>query len=115
MLFRSLEDIIEEIIGEFTTTAPLRASGFQWGAEGAALVEGSSSLRELNRKLGLAFPLDGPKTLNGLILEHFQDIPEAGVSLKIHEVPMEVVQTQDRVVKTVRLFKPSKKAAAAPA
>ncbi len=111
----TLEDIIEEIIGEFTTTAPLRPSGFEWSVEGSALVEGSSSLRDLNRKLGLAFPLDGPKTLNGLILEHFQDIPEAGVSLKIHEVPMEVVQTQDRVVKTVRLFKPGKKKAAAPA
>jgi len=111
----TLEDIIEEIIGEFTTTAPLRASGFEWSAEGSALVEGSSSLRELNRKLGLDFPLDGPKTLNGLILEHFQDIPEAGVSLKIHEVPVEVVQTQDRVVKTVRIFKPSRKPAATPA
>ena len=111
----TLEDIIEEIIGEFTTTAPLRASGFEWSAEGSALVEGSSSLRELNRKLGLDFPLDGPKTLNGLILEHFQDIPEAGVSLKIHDVPVEVVQTQDRVVKTVRIFKPSRKPAATPA
>ncbi|NJN39582.1 MAG: DUF21 domain-containing protein [Gammaproteobacteria bacterium] len=111
----TVEDIIEEIIGEFTTTAPLRATGFEWSAEGSAMVEGSSSLRELNRKLGLAFPLDGPKTLNGLILEHFQDIPESGVSLKIHDVPMEVVQTQDRVVKTVRLFRPGGKAATAPA
>ena len=106
----TLEDIIEEIIGEFTTTAPLRASSYAWSAGDTAIVEGSSSLRELNRKLGLAFPLDGPKTLNGLILEHFQDIPEAGVSLKIHGVPMEVVQTQDRVVKTVRLFRPRAKA-----
>ena len=87
-----------------------QAAGVRW-----ALVEGSSSLRDINRKLGLAFPLDGPKTLNGLILEHFQDIPEAGVSLKIHDVPMEVVQTQDRVVKTVRLFKPAKKLTATPA
>ncbi len=111
----TLEDIIEEIIGEFTTSAPLRASGVEWSAEDSVLVEGSSSLRELNRKLGLAFPLDGPKTLNGLILEHFQDIPEAGVSLKIHDVPMEVVRTQDRVVKTVRLFKPGKKTTTPPA
>jgi Mg2+/Co2+ transporter CorB len=63
-------------------------------------------LRELNRKLGLALPLDGPKTLNGLILEHLQDIPGAGVAFKIAEVPMEIVQTQDRVVKTVRIFRP---------
>jgi len=109
----TLEDIIEEIIGEFTTGAPAKAAGFAWDEAGSALVEGGSSLRELNRKLGLALPLEGPKTLNGLILEHFQDIPEAGVSLKIAGVPMEVVQTQDRVVKTVRLFKPQPEAVAA--
>jgi Mg2+/Co2+ transporter CorB len=102
----TLEDIIEEIIGEFTTTAPVKSASYAWDKDGSALVEGSSMLRELNRKLGLALPLGGPKTLNGLILEHLQDIPEAGVSLKIAEVPMEIVQTQDRVIKTVRLFRP---------
>jgi Mg2+/Co2+ transporter CorB len=102
----TLEDIIEEIIGEFTTAAPVKASGFAWDEDGSTLVEGASHLRELNRKLGLALPLDGPKTLNGLLIEHLQDIPEAGVSVKISGVPMEIVQTQDRVVKTVRLFKP---------
>jgi Mg2+/Co2+ transporter CorB len=102
----TLEDIIEEIIGEFTTTAPVKAQIYAWDKDGSALVEGSSMLRELNRKLGLALPLDGPKTLNGLILEHLQDIPGSGVALKIAEVPMEIVQTQDRVIKTVRLFRP---------
>ncbi|OGA37568.1 MAG: magnesium and cobalt efflux protein CorC [Betaproteobacteria bacterium RIFCSPLOWO2_12_FULL_62_13b] len=102
----TLEDIIEEIIGEFTTNSPSVASIRAWDKNDSALVQGASPLRELNRKLGLALPLDGPKTLNGLIIEHFQDIPEAGVSLKIAGVPMEIVQTQDRVVKTVRLFKP---------
>src|SRR2546425_473574 len=102
----TLEDIIEEIIGEFTTTAPVKWESYFWEKDGSALVEGSSVLRELNRKLGLALPLDGPKTLNGLILEHLQDIPAAGVALKIADVPMEIVQTQDRVIKTVRLFRP---------
>ena len=102
----TLEDIIEEIIGEFTTTAPVKWESYFWDKDGSALVEGSSVLRELNRKLGLALPLDGPKTLNGLILEHLRDIPAAGVALKIAEVPMEIVQTQDRVIKTVRLFRP---------
>ena len=102
----TLEDIIEEIIGEFTTTAPIKGATFAWDEHGSALVEGAASLRELNRKLGLALPLEGPKTLNGLLLEHLQDIPEAGVSVKINGVPMEIVQTQDRVVKTVRLFRP---------
>jgi Mg2+/Co2+ transporter CorB len=109
----TLEDIVEEFVGEFTTTAPLRASGYAWDPQGTALVEGATPLRELNRKLGLALPLEGPKTLNGLIVEYLQDIPEAGVSVKIAGVPMEIVQTQDRVVKTVRLFRPAAAAAAA--
>jgi len=110
----TLEDIIEEIIGEFTTNSPSVASIRAWDKNDSALVEGASPLRELNRKLGLALPLDGPKTLNGLIIEHFQDIPEAGVSLKIAGVPMEIVQTRDRVVRTVRLFKPKSEALPAP-
>ena len=110
----TLEDIIEEIIGEFTTNAPSVATIRAWDKNDSALVEGASPLRELNRKLGLALPLDGPKTLNGLIIEHFQDIPEAGISLKIAGVPIEIVQTQDRVVKTVRLFKPKAETQPAP-
>ena len=102
----TVEDVIEEIIGEFTTTAPAIPSAFRWDDNGSALVEGATSLRELNRKLGLALPLGGPKTLNGLILEHLQDIPESGVSVKIANVPMEIVQTQDRVIRMVRLFRP---------
>jgi Mg2+/Co2+ transporter CorB len=102
----TLDAIIEQIVGEFTTSAPVTSESYGWDKDGSALVEGSSPLREINRKLGLALPLDGPKTLNGLILEHFRDIPEAGVSVKIAEVPMEIVQTQDRVIKTVKLFKP---------
>ena len=103
----TVEDIIEELIGEFTSTAPARANRLAWDKDGACLVEGSSPVRELNRKLDLALPMDGPKTLNGLVLEHLQDIPEAGVSLRIAGVRMEIVQTLDRVVKTVRLFRPA--------
>jgi Mg2+/Co2+ transporter CorB len=77
-----------------------------WEQDGTAMVDGARPLRELNRTLALDFPLDGPKTLNGLILEHFQDIPEAGVSAKIANVPMEIIQTQDRVVRRVKLFRP---------
>jgi len=102
----TLEDILEEIIGEFTTTAPVGGGAYSWDSEGSALVEGTASLRSLNRKLGLSLPLEGPKTLNGLIVEHLQDIPESGVSGKIANVPMEIVHTQDRVIRTVRLFRP---------
>ncbi|MDR3352800.1 MAG: CNNM domain-containing protein [Zoogloeaceae bacterium] len=99
----TLEDIIKEVVGEFTTSLPGAPRTLAWDAEDAVLVEGSRLLRDLNRMLGLRLPLDGPKTLNGLILERFEDIPEVGVSLKFGEVAIEVIQTQDRSVKTARI------------
>lgn len=104
----TMEDIIEEIIGEFTTSQPGSTATLAWAEDDSVLVEGSRSLREINRKLGLSFKLDGPKTLNGLIVEHFRDIPEAGISLKIDGIPIEIVQTQDRSIKVARLFKPTR-------
>jgi len=77
-----------------------------WDEQGSVLADGSMAVREINRALGLTLPTDGPKTLNGLVLEQLQDIPEANVSLKIDGVPMEIVATQGRVVKTLRLFRP---------
>ena len=103
----TMEDIIEELIGKFTTSAPGGGGELVWSTDGSVLVDGSRTLRELNRKLGLLLPMDGPKTLNGLILDHFRDIPEAGVSVKIADVPMEILQTQDRGIRTVRLFRPN--------
>lgn len=103
----TMEDILEEIIGEFTTQSPLQVRGFARQADGSVIVEGSTLLRELNRKLGFGFPLDGPKTLNGLIVEYLQEIPEPNISVKIAGHPLEVVQTQDRVVKVVRIFPPA--------
>ena len=100
----TLEDILEEMIGEFTTQSPLQTGGFVKQSDGSYLVEGATLLRELNRKLGFNFPLDGPKTLNGLILEHLQAMPEPSTSLKIAGQPLEIVQTQDRVVKAVRIL-----------
>ena len=100
----TLDNILEEIVGEFTTQSPTQTGSFLRQEDGSILLEGSSSLRELNRKLGFKFPLSGAKTLNGLILEHLQDIPEAGTSLKIARHPIEIIQTQGRVVKVVRIF-----------
>ncbi|MEY3651344.1 MAG: hypothetical protein RLZZ351_709 [Pseudomonadota bacterium] len=100
----TLEDILEEIIGDFTTQSPLRASTYHQEEDGSWLVDGSSNLRDLNKKLNLELPLDGPRTLNGLILEHFEDIPEAGTSIKIANCAIEIVQTQDKIVKSVRLL-----------
>jgi len=104
----TLEDILEEIIGEFTTHSPLHGGGITRQNDGSVLAEGATPLRELNRKLGTQFVLDGPKTLNGLILEHLEDIPEPGTTVKIAGVPIEIVQTQDRAVRSARIFPPSR-------
>lgn len=100
----TLENILEEIVGEFTTQAPAHAGKFMRQEDGSYLLEGSQSLRDLNRKLGLHLPLREAKTLNGLILEHLEDIPEPGTSLKIAEYPIEIIQTQDRIVKVAKIF-----------
>lgn len=101
----TLEDIVEEIIGEFTTQSPLSVAGsFARQPDGSIIVEGGTLLRNLNRRFGTEFPLTGPKTLNGLILEHFEDIPEPGTSMKLADQPLEIVQIQDRSVKSVRLL-----------
>ena len=100
----TLENILEEIVGEFTTQSPSQSGNFLQHEDGSFLLEGSTSLRELNRKLGLQLPLEGAKTLNGLILEHLEDIPETGTSLKIADYPIEIIQTQDRIVKVARVF-----------
>ena len=100
----TLEDILEEMIGDFTTQSPSRLGGFKKEADGSWLVDGSSTLRELNKKLHLDLPLDGPRTLNGLIIEHFEDIPESNTSFKVGKHVLEIVQTQDRIVKSVKIF-----------
>jgi Mg2+/Co2+ transporter CorB len=100
----TLENILEEIVGEFTTQSPSQTGKFLSQTDGSILLEGSSSLRELNRKLGLHLPISEAKTLNGLILEHLEDIPESGTSLKIAGYPIEIIQTQDRIVKVARIF-----------
>jgi Mg2+/Co2+ transporter CorB len=102
----TIEDIIEEIVGKFTTSMPGSVAVFNWDAAGTAMVDGGSSLREVNRLLGLSLPTKGPKTLNGLILEHLRDIPEIGVGLRISGVAMEIVQTEDRRVKIVKIYRP---------
>lgn len=102
----TVEDIMEEIVGQFTTSLPEHFHSLFWDGDNCAVVDGSRSLREINRALDLNFPTDGPKTINGLVLEHFQDIPETGVSFKIAGVAIEVLQTQDRSVRAVKLFRP---------
>jgi Mg2+/Co2+ transporter CorB len=103
----TLEDIIEEMIGEFTTSMPgaARADTFSWDENGECLLEGSTTLRDINKKLGLTFPLDGPKTLNGLLLEVLRDIPDASVSIKIENCVVEIVQVLNQAIKVVKLIR----------
>jgi len=102
----TIEDIVEEIIGEFTTQAPGGAEIYRREPDGSVVVAGMSLLRTLNRRLGTQFSLDGPKTLNGLIVEHLGDIPDAGLSFRLNGQLLEILQTQDRAVKVVKLMVP---------
>jgi Mg2+/Co2+ transporter CorB len=100
----TLEDIVEEIVGEFTTSLPrVDVNPLDWDEHGAALLDGKTALREINRRLGLSLPLDGPNTLNGLILEELQEIPEASVALRIGNCVIEIVQVQNQAVRLARL------------
>ena len=100
----TLEDILEEIVGDFTTQSPSFGGAFHEQPDGSWLVDGGVQLRNLNRKLGLGFPLNGPKTLNGLVLEYFEDIPEPGTSFRIGGHTLEIIQTHERIVKSVRIY-----------
>ncbi|HMM51181.1 MAG TPA: CNNM domain-containing protein [Burkholderiaceae bacterium] len=98
----TLEDIIEEIIGEFTTSTPGGEGSLRW-IDDEAVVDGSMPLRELNRRLGTAFPLEGPRTLNGLLLETLRELPEAAVSVRYGPLVIEIQQIEDRLIRSVRL------------
>lgn len=102
----TIEDIVEEIVGKFTTSMPGSVAAAAWDEDDCALVDGASSLREINRLLAITLPTDGPKTLNGLIIEHLEDIPEIGVGLRIGGIAMEIVQTENRKVKVVKIHRP---------
>ena len=100
----TMKDILEEIVGEFTSQAIGSAALFHKEADGSVIADGACSLRVLNRKAGFDFPLEGPKTINGLLLEELEDIPEAGTSLLVADHPIEIMQVQNRMVKVVRIM-----------
>ncbi|WP_338847686.1 CNNM domain-containing protein [Massilia sp. W12] len=100
----TLEDIIEEMIGEFTTSTPGGNEAFSWNAQRSCQLEGGVALREVNKRLDLHLPLDGPKTLNGLLLEILQEIPDHPVAVRIDDCVFEIVQAQHQAIKTVKLI-----------
>ena len=101
----TMKDILEEIVGEFTSQAYGGSSAlFHKEPDGSVIADGACSLRVLNRKAGFAFPLDGPKTINGLLLEQLEDIPEAGTAIMVADHPVEILQVQNRMVKVVKIL-----------
>ena len=108
----TLEDILEEIVGEFTTDASATIKDIHPQDDGTYLVDGSANIRQLNRLMYWELPTDGPKTLNGLIIEYLESIPKPGTSLRIAGYTIEIMQTTGNAVKMARIV-PIKKSTAA--
>lgn len=101
----TLEDILEEIVGEFTTSiAPSLSEEITPQSDGSFLIEGSANIRDINKGLQWTLPTNGPRTLNGLILEHLEDIPESHLSVQVASHPMEIVELEENRIKLVRVF-----------
>jgi len=99
----TIEDILEEIVGEFTTDLAAINVDIHPQEDDSFMIDGGTHIRLINRSLGWNLPQDGPKTLNGLITEHLQTIPESNVCLAIGQYRIEVVQIQDNMIRTARL------------
>ncbi|MFT5676306.1 MAG: Mg2+/Co2+ transporter CorB [Paraglaciecola sp.] len=101
----TLEDILEEIIGDFTTSIlPDHSKEANVQQDGSVVLDGSANIRDLNKEMDWNFPTEGPKTLNGLILEYLEDIPQANISLRLAGYPIEILEMKDNMVKTVRVM-----------
>ncbi len=106
----SLESILEEIVGEYTTDIAASSKDIHPQEDGSFLVDGTAYVRELNRSMDWELPTDGPKTLNGLIIEYLESIPEPGTSVLISGYPIDIVQTGNNTVKTIRIYPDSRRA-----
>jgi len=100
----TLEDILEEIVGEFSNQDALRSPDIHPQDDGTLVIDGAAYLREINRALGWQLPCDGPKTLNGLITEALEHIPDSGICLQIGAYRLEILQAADNRVKSVRAW-----------
>ena len=99
----TLEDILEEIVGEFTTDPADEIDDVRSGANGTFIVDAGANIRELNRAQDWELPTDGPKTLNGLIVELLETIPPPSTCLKIAGYPIEIVESDDNRIRAVRV------------
>ncbi|MDN6871828.1 HlyC/CorC family transporter [Pseudomonas citronellolis] len=110
----TLEDILEEIVGEFSNADALRNPDIHPQADGTYVIDGSANIRELNRALGWQLPSEGPKTLNGLVTEALEQIPDCPVCLRIGPYRLEILQSGENRVKSVRVWLTGRAAAPAP-
>jgi Mg2+/Co2+ transporter CorB len=108
----TLEDILEEIVGEFENEQNVDNPHIEPLPDGRYVVDGAASIRELNKSLGWQLPCDGPKTLNGLVTEALETIPETTVCLKIGRYRLEILDTEDNRVSRVLIWHNSVKPAA---
>lgn len=100
----TLDDILEEIVGDFTTSlAPSANEEIYRQADGSYLIEGAANLRDINKELDWNFSTDGPRTLNGLILEYLEDLPQVGRQLQIAEYQIEIYSVENNMVKLARI------------
>ncbi len=99
----TLEDILEEIVGQFTTDSPTRNLGIHQQEDNTYLIDGNTHIRDINRALDWSLPAKGPKTLNGLILEHMEIIPQTGTSLMIDGYTIEILRVSNNAVQTARV------------
>jgi Mg2+/Co2+ transporter CorB len=101
----TLEDLLEEIVGEFTSEPVTTESEVTPDATGKGyVVDASANIREINRMMNWKLPTDGPKTINGLILEQLEKIPETGTGLMLDAYPIEILETSESAIKTVRVI-----------
>ena len=101
----TLDDILEEIVGDFTTSmAPAPSDEIHPQPDGSFLVEGSASIRELNKEMHWHLPIDGPRTLNGVILEYLEEIPQPNISVRLAGYPIEILEVENNMVKMARIM-----------
>jgi len=102
----TLEDILEEIVGDFTSDVSAASQDITPQDDGSFIVDGTITIRELNKALGFDLPLSGPKTFNGLIIEHLESIPENNICLKIEDYKIEILKVQANTIASAKILKP---------
>ena len=105
----TLEDILEEIVGEFTTDVAGMHKEIHLQDDGSYIIEGTANIREINKMLGWQLPTDGPKTLNGLIIEHLESFPDAPACLQLGTTRMEIIKVKDNLITAARCWQSARR------